>query len=133
MIRILIANPDPAMSKALCLLLQREMSSIIITEVRNIADMIRALAATPPNILLLDWNLYGSPAPETCRLLQKAYPHLKVVLMSVNVDDHVAAHEVGAGFINRDAEPDEWIASLRASFIDHASPQNIHKKLKWNN
>jgi DNA-binding NarL/FixJ family response regulator len=133
MIHILIANPNPTMSKALCFLLQREMSSIIIMEVRNVADMIRALAATPPNILLLDWNLYGSPAPETCRLLQKAYPHLKVVLMSVNADDHFAAQEVGAGFINKDAEPDEWIASLRASFIDYASPQNIHKKLKWSN
>lgn len=118
MIHILIANPDPAMSKALSLLLQREMSHIVITEAWDVAEMIRALAETPPDVLLLDWNLYGSPAPETCRLLQKAYPHLKLVLLSARESDQLAARAVGAGFVYKGAAPEELIASLHALLAD---------------
>lgn len=112
MIRILIADPDPATRKALTLLLQRKMDSNIIAEVQDVGSLIRALAETPPDLLLLDWRLYGSPAPETCRLLQKAYPHLKIVLLSVDASDQVAAKEAGAGFIYKGASPDELIATL---------------------
>ncbi len=55
-------------------------------EVDSVETLIRALADTPPDLVLLDWRLYGSPAPETCRLLQRAYPCLKIVLLSVDCE-----------------------------------------------
>ena len=113
MIRILIADPDPATRKALTLLLQRKLDRNIITEAQDVETLIRALADTPPDLLLLDWNLYGSPAPETCRLLQKAYPHLKIILLSVDAHDEPAARSAGAGFIYKGASPDELIAVLK--------------------
>jgi DNA-binding response OmpR family regulator len=61
---------------------------------------------------MLDWRLYGSPAPETCRLLQKAYPYLKIVLLSVDANDAAAAKGAGAAFIHKGASPDELIATL---------------------
>jgi DNA-binding response OmpR family regulator len=70
------------------------------------------LADTSPDLLLLDWRLYGSPAAETCRLLRKAYPRLKMVLLSVDAGDAVAAREAGADFIHKGASPDELIATL---------------------
>ena len=69
MIRILIADPDSATRKALILLLQRKLGTNCIIEVKDVKTLILKLADTPPNLLLLDWRLYGSPAPETCRLL----------------------------------------------------------------
>ena len=69
MIRILIADPDSATRKALILLLQRKLGTQSIFEVKDVETLIRTLADTPPDVLLLDWRLYGSPAPETCRLL----------------------------------------------------------------
>ncbi|HXD12071.1 MAG TPA: response regulator, partial [Anaerolineales bacterium] len=111
MIRILIADPDPATRKALALLLHRKLGTDGIVEVQDVETLIRVLADASPNLLLLDWRLYGSPAPETCRLLQKAYPHLKIVLLSVNADDEAAAKEAGALFIHKGAAPDELIAT----------------------
>ncbi|MEW6403883.1 MAG: response regulator transcription factor [Chloroflexota bacterium] len=113
MIHILIADPDSATRKALTLLLQRKMNSHIITEVADVETLIRTLAETPPDLLLLDWRLYGSPGPDTCRLLQKAYPHLKIVLLSVDADDQAAAKQAGADFIHKGAPPDELIAVLK--------------------
>lgn len=112
MIRIIIADPDPATRKALTLLLQRKMDMNGILEAADLETLIRRLDDSPPDVLLLDWRLYGSPAPETCRLLQKAYPSLKIVLLSVDAGDEAAGREAGAAFIYKGASPDELIATL---------------------
>jgi len=112
MIRILIADPDSATRKALTLLLRRRLGTNDIIEVSDVETLIRTLADTPPDLLLLDWRLYGSPAPETCRLLQRAYPCLKIVLLSVDANDARAAREAGASFVHKGASPDELIATL---------------------
>ena len=112
MIRILIADPDSATRKALALLLRRKLGMVEIIEVDRVETLIRVLADTPPDLVMLDWRLYGSPAPETCRLLQRAYPGLKIVLLSVDADDAIAAREAGAAFIYKGASPDELIATL---------------------
>ena len=112
MIRILIADPDSATRKALALLLRRKLGESEIVEVDGVETLIRTLADTAPDLLLLDWRLYGSPAPETCRLLQRAYPQLNIILLSVNAENATAAKEAGASFIYKGAAPDELIATL---------------------
>ena len=116
MIRIIIADPDPATRKALTLLLRRKMGTNGILEAGDVEALIRIMADSSPDLLILDWRLYGSPAPETCRLLQKAYPNLKIILLSVNADDESAAIEAGADFIHKGAPPDEVIAKLSPFF-----------------
>jgi DNA-binding NarL/FixJ family response regulator len=112
MIRIIVADPDCATRKALTLLLRRKLGEDGVVEVDTAETLIRTLADTSPDLLLLDWRLYGSPAPETCRLLQRAYPSLKIILLSVNADDAIAAKEAGASFVYKGAPPDELIATL---------------------
>ena len=112
MIRIIIADPDPATRKAITLLLQRKLGTNGLIEVGDVETLISTLAGESPDLLLLDWRLYGSPAPDTCRLLQKAYPLLKIVLLSVDAEDEAAAIEAGASFIHKGALPDEMIATL---------------------
>ena len=112
MIRIIIADPDSATRKALTLLLRRKLATDGIIEVDSVETLIRALADTDPELLLLDWRLYGSPAPETCRLLQRAYPQLKIILLSVDAGDASAAKEAGAAFVHKGASPDDLIATL---------------------
>jgi len=112
MIRIIIADPDSATRKALTLLLKRKLGTDEIIEVDGVETLIRTLADTPPDLLLLDWRLYGSPAPETCRLLQRAYPDLRIILLSVDANDASAAKTAGAAFVHKGASPDELIATL---------------------
>ncbi|RPJ25393.1 MAG: DNA-binding response regulator [Chloroflexi bacterium] len=112
MFSILIADPNSVTRKALILLLQRKLGTDGIGEIEDVETLIRTLANTPPDLLLLDWQLYGSPAAETCRLLRKAYPRLKIVLLSLDAGDALAAKEAGAGFIHKGASPAELIATL---------------------
>lgn len=112
MIRTLIAESDSATRKALSLLLQCKMTSVLISEAQDVESLIRLFADTPPDILLLDWRLYGSPAPETCRLLKKAYPDLKVVLLSLDARDKFTACAAGADFVHKGAGPEALITTL---------------------
>ena len=112
MICILIADPDSATRKALTLLLRHKLGIIEIVEAQDVETLICALVDTTPDFLLLDWRLSGSPAPKTCHLLQKAYPHLKIVLLSVNDNDAGAAKEAGTMFIHKGTFPDKLISTL---------------------
>lgn len=113
MIRILIADPHATSRKALALLLRRRLEEVELVEAGDVEKLIRILADAPPDLLLLDWKLYGSPAPETCRLLHKAYRKLKIVLLSVDPDDATTAKAVGAAFVYKGASPDELLAVLK--------------------
>jgi DNA-binding NarL/FixJ family response regulator len=110
--RILIADPNANTRKALALLLSRKMGLSGIDEVGDADALIRVLADCPPAILLLDWQLYGAPAPETCRLLRKAYPALHIILLSVNAEDRQIAQEAGATFIHKGASPDDVLGAI---------------------
>jgi len=88
------------------------MDTTGIVQVGDVEALIRTLAASSPDRLLLDWSLYGSSATDSCRLLQKAFPHLKIVLPSVNAEGEAATKEAGADFIHKGAPSDELIATL---------------------
>jgi DNA-binding NarL/FixJ family response regulator len=109
---VLIADADPAARKALMLVLRHRLGVEQVSEAADVQSLICAMSKSPPGLLLLDWRLYGAPAPETCRLLQKAYPSLKIVLLSPNADDAEVAREAGAGFIYKGASPDQLVATL---------------------
>ena len=113
MIYILIADPDSMARKALASLLRLKLGITDIGEAGDIETLIQALADRPPQLLLLDWKLQGSPAPETSRLLQKAYTDLKIILLSVDADDADAAKCAGAQFVHKGASPDELINTLK--------------------
>ena len=112
MTRILIADPNSASRQALSLLLNKKLGIQDIQEAGDTETLIKTLADCPLDILLLDWRLYGAPAPETCRLLLKAYPGLKIVLLSVDAEDNLAALSAGAGFVHKGSPPGEVLAVL---------------------
>lgn len=112
MIRILIADADPAARRALSLLLRRRLCMEEIYDAADVESLIRALVDTPPEVLLLDWQLYGTPPLQTCHLLQKAFPHLKIVLLSLDAGDEGIARSAGVDFIHKGAAPEPLIAKL---------------------
>ncbi len=112
MTRILIADPNLTSRQALSLLLRKKLGILDILEAGDTETLIKTLTDCPLDILLLDWRLYGAPAPETCRLLLKAYPGLKIVLLSVDADDNQAALSAGAGFVHKGSAPGELLAVL---------------------
>ena len=118
---VLIADPDITGRKALILLLAQKFGIAEIVEAGDAETLIRCLARNTFDILLLDWKLYGAPAPETCRLILKAYPNLKIILLSVDAADSKIAQDAGAAFIHKGASPDQVIAVLEPLVEDMAA------------
>ena len=113
---ILIADPDPAARRALLLLLKHRFGVEQAAEAGDSECLIHALADCPPELLFLDWTLYGAPALETCLLLCKAYPHLQIVLLSANASDAAIAQKANALFVHKGAAPDSLMATLAPLF-----------------
>lgn len=113
MTRIIIADSDAASRKALALLLFRRLEVQEIEEAWDMESFIRALAAAHCDLLLLDWHLQGAPAPQTCQLLFKAFPALKIVLLSVDAEDDNDTRIAGAAFIHKGASPETVVATLK--------------------
>ena len=120
MTKILIADPDAAFRKALILLLNRKLGVECVAEAANIGTLIQILVDQPPDLLLLSWSLYGAPGLETCQLLKKSYPTMKVVLLSVNPDDAEPANAASAGFLLKGAPIEETLASLKTLVSSHS-------------
>lgn len=113
MIHVLIADSDPAARKALARLLAYRLGINCIAEAGDFETLIQSIADAQPDLLLLDWRLQGSPALETCQLLQEACTDLRVVLLSVDAEDEDVAKCAGAEFIHKGASPDELIHTLK--------------------
>ena len=113
---IVIADTDPAARKSLSLLLRRKLCMDDIYEAADVGSLIRALVNSPPRILFLDQKLSGSPPLETCLLLHKALPHLKIVLLGLDTDDEAIAKSAGADFIYKGAAPETIISKLTSLF-----------------
>jgi DNA-binding NarL/FixJ family response regulator len=118
MMKILIADPDAASRSALALLLRRRFGFTEVDEAGDVQTLIRTLSEGSYEAVLLDWRLYGAPAPETCRLLRRAYPALKVILLSIDADDAEATAAAGAAFIHKGASPEEVITVLEGLLRD---------------
>jgi DNA-binding NarL/FixJ family response regulator len=124
--KIVIADPDEASRKAVALLLKRRFGLTEVQEAKEVGALIQALAEENCDVILLDWRLYGAPAPETCRLLRKAYPNLRVVLLSIDPDDAEATEAVGAAFIHKGASPEEVIEILERMLEGPESDPNTY-------
>lgn len=99
--------------KALALLLTHRLGIQEVSEAGDMETLVRLMADSPPALLLLDWRLYGAPALATCRLLRKAYPTLRIVLLSTDEEDLSTAQKAMAGFVHKGDSPEKLIATLK--------------------
>ncbi len=116
MARILIADPDGSFRKALILLLTHKLGIEGVEEAADIGQLIQVLVDKPPEVLLLSWSLYGAPGLETCQLLRKSYPTMKIMLLSVNPEDEAAAKSAGAQFIHKGSSAEATLSALKSLF-----------------
>ena len=73
-------------------------------------------ATPPPDVVLLDLSMPELNGVETTKLLQKSYPHLKIIILSVYSEDRFVTHlmELGVNaYLFKNAEPAEVERAIR--------------------
>jgi len=80
--RILLADDNPAIRSALALLLETRLNVNIVGEVDSMENLLVYVADYHPDIVILDWELPGSPQKDRGAALKALYSPLKVVVTS---------------------------------------------------
>jgi CheY-like chemotaxis protein len=104
--RVLLADDDPAICKAITRLLAP--SCEVIVGALDAATLFEEVARIRPDVVLLDFSLPGGDGLEVCRRIKQMMPEVSVVVVTANNDSDLErlAYEVGAtGFVWK---PQAW-------------------------
>jgi two-component system nitrate/nitrite response regulator NarL len=115
--RVLIADDHPMARMAIRSLLEQDPAFQVIGEATNGEEAYRMCGELQPDLVLMDINMPKWSGLEATKEAKKAYPHIKVVILSVSDDvgDLITAIQFGAqGYLLKNLEPDDWIAYLHA-------------------
>jgi len=105
--RVLIADVEPRVRRALRVLLMRQPDLEIVGEAADAQQLLLQTAEMRPDLVLLDWRLTRPVGEQLLTDLQEVCPGLRVVALSGRPEERGAALSAGAnGFACKcDAAP----------------------------
>ncbi|HHX64745.1 MAG TPA: response regulator transcription factor [Chloroflexi bacterium] len=114
MIRILLADDQSSVRSALRLLLEQEPDCEIVAEADDIDQLLPHVHATRPDLVLLDWELPGSPSSDLLTHLRKIVPDVCILALSGHPEAEQAALSAGAdGFVSKGEPPEALLEGIR--------------------
>ncbi|GAA4710630.1 response regulator [Brevibacillus fulvus] len=131
--RVLIADDHPMARMAIRSLLEQSPSFQIIGEAVDGVEALQLCEELQPDLLLADIHMPRLNGLETTREVKKAFPQIKVVILSVSDDvaDLITAIRYGAqGYLLKNLEPEDWISYLHALLEENAEiPKEMASRL----
>lgn len=115
-IRVLLADDHKIMREGLRALLERTAEISIVAEAGDGAEAVRKAAETSPDVIVMDLNMPVMSGIEATRLVVAADPRVKVVGLSMVLDQEsvVATLKAGAyGYVLKDCAADDLRDAIR--------------------
>jgi DNA-binding NarL/FixJ family response regulator len=113
--RIVIADRQAATRSALSMLLAPEEDINIVDEASDQQELLSMISATPPDVVLLDWELAGAATVDLLANLRTLAPSLKIIALSGRPEARPEA--LGAGvdaFVSKGDSPARLLITLRS-------------------
>jgi len=113
-IRILLADDNPALRSALALLLETRLNARIVGEAYSMDELLSSVSLTHPDVVILDWELPGVPRWDRVAALRETDPDLKIVITSSRPE--VAQKALAAqadAYISKSEPPERMVQMLR--------------------
>lgn len=112
--RVLLADDNDQLRAALALLLETRLHAQIVAEARSMGELCAGLAATHPEVVVLDWELPGEPVTGRVEALRAAEPGVRVIVTSARPESAAAALAARAdAFVNKADPPETILAAFR--------------------
>ncbi len=120
-IKVAIADDHKIFRKGVILSLRPFTNIKFVQEAQNGDELLDGVAASEPQVVLMDLRMPGKDGIETTKALSKQYPHIHVIILSMYEDERFVFHmmENGAhGYLLKNAEPQD----IRKAIMD------VHEK-----
>jgi DNA-binding NarL/FixJ family response regulator len=114
--RILLADDQPRVRRALRLLLEQEPWASVMGEAGEVESLLAQAEASRPDLVLLDWGLQGSESLDLLPTLRSRCPGLAIVVISGRLGAEQDAVEAGAdAFVSKADPPEQLLAAIRST------------------
>ncbi|AEE49389.1 response regulator transcription factor [Haliscomenobacter hydrossis] len=118
MIQIALVDDEALFRKGMKLLLEDYEGITVMLEAQDGEHLLQQLrqASTLPDVLLLDMKMPNLNGVDTAKVLQEAFPTLKIIVLSTYFSKAFIVNmiELGAGaYLPKNANPDEVVATIR--------------------
>lgn len=109
-IKVAIADDHKIFRKGVILSLRPYSNIKFVQEAENGEELLNGLAASEPDVVLMDLRMPGKDGIETTKTISKQFPNVKVLVLTMYEDERFVYHlmENGAnGYMLKNAEPNE--------------------------
>jgi DNA-binding NarL/FixJ family response regulator len=109
-IKVAIADDHKIFRKGVILSLRPYTNIKFVQEADNGQDLIDGLAASEPEVILMDLRMPMKDGIETTKYIAKNYPNILIIALTMFEDERFVSHmmEIGAnGYLLKSAEPQE--------------------------
>lgn len=117
-IRAFLVDDHAIAREGLSWMLGPDQGIEIVGEAETAAEAMRAVTATPPDVLLLDLNLPDRSGLEVLREVHERLPDLPVVILTMHDDAEYVEEAVragAAGYLVKNASREEVVRAVRAA------------------
>ncbi len=113
---IIIIDDHPMLRKGLSQLLELEDEFHLAAEVGDSRKALEVVLQHEPDLILLDLNMPGQDGLQTLNQLRDAGVDSRIIVFTVSDDQadiHRAIHNGADGYLLKDIDPEEFLASLK--------------------
>jgi len=125
-IRILVADHDARVRRALQTLLHQEPGAFQIYESADLGGLARQVRNFRPSLVLLDWELPGRPAAALLFALHELDYHPRIIILSIRPEVEEEALVAGAdAFVSKSDPPQVLLESFRRLLRESAGIEYV--------
>jgi len=96
-VRILVADDNPAVRRYLRAVLEQQESWCVFGEARNGAEVLHEVITAPPDLVILDYRMPGVNGVDVARQISERFPRIPILLVTLHLSTQLAdaAREAG--------------------------------------
>ena len=123
-IRILIVDGYPIVNRVFKIQIELEPDLLVVGEGETGTSVVERVTQFEPDVILVDLDTPGEAAIANARRLRAAYPHIPMLILSLDDDEsyrNLAAEIGAAGFVQKQGNSAMLVEAIRRAAAAAAS------------